>query len=46
MPVVPILIGFVGGFWVANGVENVSNGLRWAAIGGAGYLAAKHFKVL
>lgn len=47
MPILAyIAIGALGGFWLSNGVENVSSAVRWTAIGGAGYLAAKHFKVI
>jgi hypothetical protein len=38
--------GAVVGFFLGRGTEALSSTVKWAVIGGAGFLAAKHFKVI
>lgn len=39
-------VGFVAGLVAGNGLEGTSRIVKWGVIGGAGYLAAKHYKLL
>lgn len=43
-----IVAAFAGvvGFVAGKGVEGTGNVIKWAVIGGGGYLAAKHFKLI
>jgi hypothetical protein len=37
-----VVVGFIGG----KGADGAGNLIKWAVIGGGGYVAAKHFKVI
>lgn len=38
--------GFVGGLWAGGAAEQVSSAVKWVAIGGVVFIAAKAFKVI
>lgn len=39
-------MGGVGGFVLARGSHGLSNTVKWAVIGGAGFVAARALKVI
>ena len=41
-----VTVGGAGGFVAGDGVEGVSRAVKWVAVAGGVYVAARHFKVI
>ena len=50
MPLIPIIIaggvGFGGGLWLSGATQDVATVVKWGAILGVAFIAARAFKVI